>query len=138
MRSLGYVEHETVTGETDGTAALSGPACPWRVADGIKGLQVIIQTGNQENGMGGLRGMYRAYKNGQYAFWDPDTVLGYPAAYTDLADRRDRGSCQIVVGIQDNLSFVAAAEGYRDDPEQACVDAKAVAEKVIQTLKGGA
>jgi hypothetical protein len=138
LQKLGYVEPgKKQTGETESVAALVGPGCGWNESDGIKGVAVNIQTGNRENGLGGLQGLYDAYKRGQFAYWDPATISGYPAASANVSDLRDRGECVFIVGIEDDLSFTAHANGYDKEPQQACPDAKRVAEQVIATLKGG-
>lgn len=40
-------------------------------------LTLTVQTGNREAGMGGLQGMYDAYQNGQFEYWEPTTVGDY-------------------------------------------------------------
>lgn len=125
------------TGDAESVAALVGPGCGWNESDGIRGVAVNIQTGNRENGLGGLQGLYDAYKRGQFEYWEPLTIDGYPAASANISDLRDRGECMLIIGIEDDLSFTAHAGGYTKQPQQACTDAKQVAEQVIATLKGG-
>lgn len=138
MSALGYTEPGMAEdGETDSTAALAGPSYYWVFPDSAKSLGLYIQTGNQKNGQGGLQGLYDAYKRGQYAYWESTTVQNYPAAYSDVSDRRDRGRCSLMVGMADDLSFSVATNSYFDRPTQACTDTKQVAEQMIETLKGG-
>lgn len=138
VSDLGYAEPgEPLTAEDSSAAALSGPGCVWGEQDSIRGIQLGIQTGNRKNGVGGLQGLYDAYQSGQYVYWEPTTVAGYPAAFLDAVDLRDRGTCSLSVGIADDLSFSVSGNGYTKQPTQACPDAKMVAEQVIATLKGG-
>nr|WP_245992868.1 DUF3558 domain-containing protein [Prauserella muralis] len=138
LAELGYGEPGTKrTEETTDETLQGGPSCGW-FSDGAEGISVVIQTVNRERGTGGLGGVYESYKDGQRAYWEPTTVNGYPAAYTDKQDFRDQGECGIVVGIQDDLSFAVGTDGYVSDPERACADAQALAGVVIETLKGGA
>jgi hypothetical protein len=122
-------------GETSDTKA--GPSCGWTIhGEGI-GLQVIVGTGNRDNGAGGLAGYYAAYRSGpliKFLESAPD-IEGYPAIYVDISDRRANGNCAIAVGVADDLALDVQAEGYegRDD---SCGVATQAAAAAIRTLKG--
>lgn len=138
LSKLGYTDTgQNRTEDSNGTSAISGPSCGWLHPDSAKTISVLLQTGNRENGLGGLDGNYRAYQQGQYAYWEPARIDGYPAAYSDISDMREQGRCRLIVGIADDLAFDVQASSYFDQPNQACIDAKQVAEQVIATLKGG-
>lgn len=138
MESRGYLEPGTrETAASNAAAALAGPGCTWN-SEGTELLAVVIQTGNRDqHGTGGLQGVYEAYEGGLLAFLEPASVGDYPAAFTGTADRRSEGNCMLVVGVADNLSFSVVADGYLDDPSQACTDVESVAGTVIETLKDG-
>jgi hypothetical protein len=122
-------------GDTSDTAA--GPSCGWTIhGEGI-GLQVIVGTGNRDDGAGGLAGYYAAYRSGvliKFLEHAPD-IEGYPAIYVDISDRRARGNCAIAVGVADDLAFGLQAEGYQGQDESCDVATQAAA-AVIKTLKG--
>ncbi|WP_116045785.1 DUF3558 domain-containing protein [Amycolatopsis palatopharyngis] len=138
MADLGYSEPgEKRTKETTATSIMAGPGCAWVVLDGIKSVAVFVHADNQSRGAGGLAALHENYKLGRFAYWEPETVDGYPAAFSDVSDQRDRGGCGLAVGIANDLSFSVSVQGYTKQPDQACADAKQVAEQVISTLKGG-
>ncbi|PXY33808.1 DUF3558 domain-containing protein [Prauserella flavalba] len=139
MDGLSYTEPgNALTAEENSTAALSGPGCGWNVRGRGQSVVVGIQTGNQQDGIGGLQGIYDAYQDGQFEYYEPTTVGDYPAAFSDISDKRDRGSCAMYVGIADDLTYSVYAGPYTDDPDEACPVAEQVAGAVIDTLKGGA
>jgi hypothetical protein len=122
-------------GNTPLTAA--GPSCSWRIKGEGFGLQVILGTGNRERGAGGLAGSYAAYRSGTIARFlerAPD-VEGYPAIYFDVQDERSMGTCGLVVGIADDLSFSIQAQGYQGQDDSCAATAQAAA-GVVKTLKG--
>ncbi|TKG60447.1 DUF3558 domain-containing protein [Prauserella endophytica] len=139
MNELSYTEPgKALTADENSTAALSGPGCGWNVRGHGQSVVVGIQTGNQQDGMGGLQGIYDGYQDGQFEYYEPTTVDGYPAAFSDISDNRDRGSCAMYVGIADDLTYSVYAGPYGDDPDAACPVVEQVAGAVIETLKGGA
>jgi hypothetical protein len=122
-------------GNTPFTAA--GPSCSWKIKGEGIGLQVILGTGNRERGAGGLAGSYAAYRSGTIARFlerAPD-VEGYPAIYFDVQDERPMGTCGLVVGIADDLSFSVQAQGYQGQ-DDSCAAAAQAAAGVVKTLKG--
>ncbi|MEV8610712.1 DUF3558 domain-containing protein [Amycolatopsis sp. NPDC051373] len=119
-----------------GPFAEAGPGCGWQIgAEGLS-VQIIIGTGNRDQGMGGLAGIYRAKDAGQLGFVDPaPSVAGHPAVFSDLSDRRARGNCNLWVGLSDDLAFATAAQGYQGE-QDSCQVAETVAGAVVGTLKG--
>ncbi|MFF4591875.1 DUF3558 domain-containing protein [Amycolatopsis sp. NPDC001319] len=119
-----------------GPFAEAGPGCGWQIgAEGLS-VQIIIGTGNRDQGMGGLAGVYRAKDAGQLGFVDPaPSVAGHPAVFSDLSDRRARGNCTLWVGLADDLAFATAAQGYQGE-QDSCQVAETVAGAVVGTLKG--
>ncbi|MEU4671492.1 DUF3558 domain-containing protein [Amycolatopsis sp. NPDC023774] len=114
----------------------AGPGCAWTIgAEGLS-VQIVIGTGNRDQGIGGLAGIYRAQDSGQLGFVDPaPSVDGYPAVFSDLTDRRARGNCNLWVGLADDLAFAVAAQGYQGE-QDSCQVAETVAGAVVGTLKG--
>ncbi|MFI5592701.1 DUF3558 domain-containing protein [Amycolatopsis sp. NPDC051758] len=115
----------------------AGPSCAWKIKGEGIGAQVILGTGNRENGTGGLAGQYAAYRDGRIVKFlerAPD-VDGYPAIYFDAVDERSMGTCTLAVGIADDLSFSVQAQGYQGQ-DDSCGTATRMAAAVIKTLKG--
>ncbi|MEV4598267.1 DUF3558 domain-containing protein [Amycolatopsis sp. NPDC049253] len=114
----------------------AGPGCAWMIgAEGLS-VQIIIGTGNRDQGIGGLAGIYRAKDSGQLRFVAPaPSVDGYPAVFGDTTDRRAKGDCNLWVGLADDLAFAAAAQGYQGE-QDSCQVAETVAGAVVGTLKG--
>ncbi|MEV4050527.1 DUF3558 domain-containing protein [Amycolatopsis sp. NPDC049688] len=122
-------------GNTPLTAA--GPSCSWKIKGEGIGLQVILGTGNRDNGVGGLAGTYAAYRQKKLVrFLEPaPAVEGYPAVYAGVQDERSRGTCAMDVGIADDLSFSVQAQGYQGQ-DDSCAAAAQAAAGVVKTLKG--
>lgn len=122
-------------GNTPFTAA--GPSCSWTLKGEGIGLQVILGTGNRDNGAGGLAGTYAAYREKKFVrFLEPaPAVEGYPAVFADVQDERPMGTCGMVVGVADDLSFSVQAQGYQGQDDSCAVAAQAAA-GVVKTLKG--
>ncbi|WP_329047560.1 DUF3558 domain-containing protein [Amycolatopsis sp. NBC_01488] len=122
-------------GDTPLTKA--GPSCAWKIQGEGIGAQVILGTGNRDNGAGGLAGQYAAYRSGKVVRFlerAPD-VEGYPAIYFDAADERSMGTCTMAVGIADDLSFSVQAQGYQGQ-DDSCGTATQLSAAVIKTLQG--
>ncbi|MFC3448202.1 DUF3558 domain-containing protein [Amycolatopsis speibonae] len=114
----------------------SNPACSWGIRGKADSLQIILGSGNREKGMGGLAGLHKAKKAGQLRFLEPGPeVDGYPTVYYGLADRRAAGNCDLSVGVADDLTISAQAEGYKSE-QDSCGNAQKVASAMIKTLKG--
>ena len=115
---------------TGATAETVGPYCIWH-ADPALGstIGVGFETGNKH----GLSDTYRG--RDQFEYFEPTTVDGYPAVYSDGADLRSQGSCVIGVGISDTLAFNASEQGELD-ADGACERARQVAAAALATLKG--
>lgn len=122
-------------GNTPFTAA--GPSCAWKVQGEGIGLQVILGTGNRDQGTGGLAGTYAAYRLKKYVRFleSAPAVEGYPAVYADVQDERPMGTCALVVGVADDLSFSVQAQGYQGQ-DDSCATAAQAAAAVVKTLKG--
>ncbi|WP_246271712.1 DUF3558 domain-containing protein [Amycolatopsis acididurans] len=113
-----------------------GPGCSWVNTTNAhsKGLGVSVQTdGNKGNG-----GMAKIIKlNGSlYAFVEPTSISGYPAAYADSRDDRPQGKCGLFVGVTDDVTFAVDVQGY-SGAQDSCDTVNQVAASVITTLRGG-
>lgn len=118
------------TPTTSGAVAESaGPFCTWLISEQGGSIGIGFITGNE----GGLSDNYRA--RGDFAYFEPTTVEEYPAVFTERVDRRDTGSCTIIVGITDTLTFRATETGQLD-PRGACDRAKQVAAAAVTTMRG--
>ncbi|SDC80752.1 DUF3558 domain-containing protein [Actinokineospora iranica] len=108
--------------------------CSWPSADEREDYTIGWLNPNK----GGLSDHYRANQtiSNFAAYFEPTTVSGYPGVFTAGQDRRGIGSCNLVVGIRDELTFrVGAAGGPKG---KACDDKiKQIAEQAIATMKNG-
>jgi hypothetical protein len=128
---LGFVAPGTVTPKEQ---AVAGPYCGWINQNNGRNLTVTIPVGNRDAGIGGLAGLYAGHESGQMPFLEkaPD-VLGYQALFADLQDRRPRGSCNLHVGVSDDLVFSVGDQGYTGQ-QDSCDAAQKVAAAVVKTL----
>ncbi|GLY37183.1 hypothetical protein Amsp01_032070 [Amycolatopsis sp. NBRC 101858] len=137
LASLKYTDAGKYQAAGDTPLTAAGPSCAWKISGEGIGLQVILGTGNREHGTGGLAGTYAAYRDGKFVRFlehAPD-IEGYPAVYADIQDERPMGTCTLVVGIADDLSFSVQAQGYQGQ-DDSCAVANQVAAGVVKTLKG--
>jgi len=119
-------------GEAD-TSSL-GPICIWTNPGGGS-----INLGfNPKDG--GLSGVYRANKAGEWGYFQeqPD-VSGYPAVTALLSDTRDIGICALDIGVRDDvlLSVDVARSVGKAGSEDPCKVTARVAEQILQTVKTG-
>lgn len=127
---LGFTEPGESKNDTN------NPDCSWGVRGKADSLQLILGSGNREKGMGGLAGLRKAKEAGQLRFLEPGPdVDGYPTFYYGLQDRRARGSCDLAVGVADDLTVGVHATGY-DNEQESCGNAQKAVSAVIKTLKG--
>jgi hypothetical protein len=111
-----------------------GPYCSWQYPVGANGSVGSIGVGFLLGNKQGLSDSYRA--RDEFEYFEPTTVEGYPAVFTDRSDRRQDGECNIVVGISDMLTFRSWESG-RLDAQGSCDRAKQVAVAAMTTLKAG-
>ena len=108
-----------------------GPYCGWNDDDtGRVTFLVGFLTPNKN----GLSDIYRGNEMKKWEYFEPTTIDGYPAVFADGRDRRDRGTCNVFVGISDTLVFNSQIEFAGD---KACDMAEELAGEVIATLKNG-
>lgn len=110
-----------------GVAKTVGPSCEWSAEDGSRnGITITWYT----EGKTGLANHYD--HRDEAAYFMETTVDRYPAVFVDWQDLRDAGSCAIVVGVSDTLTFGVTTTGELDT--DACDRTKQVAAAVIQNL----
>jgi hypothetical protein len=108
-----------------------GPYCAWRDTSGSARFTIGYIVPNAS----GLADLYRGQDDGQWAYWEPTTVNGYPGVWQSATDQRKRGHCTISVGISEELHFSVTSRG--GEPDTACDQVKDVASAVVDTLKSG-
>ncbi|OLR89789.1 DUF3558 domain-containing protein [Actinokineospora bangkokensis] len=109
----------------------SSPACDWQPPEN-RGQYSVNFTLNLEHG---LRTQYQAQAElDKFELWEPTEVSGYPAVFADITDNRERGGCNVIVAINDEVTISARRQfaGGQD----VCERVVAVAEQVLVTLKG--
>jgi hypothetical protein len=129
MKTFG-ISKPGVPTTTGATAENAGPFCTWTADSEVNStVGVGFLTGNKH----GLSDIYRG--RSRFKLFEETMVEGYPAVFNDIVDGRDRGACNITVGISDPLTFRASEQGGRRG-QASCDRAKQVAAAVIVTLKG--
>ncbi|WP_165777514.1 DUF3558 family protein [Amycolatopsis antarctica] len=136
---LGFSRPEPRLPEDDEVARLAGPGCGWMESDNAGTLSVNIQTENVKRGTGGLAGVYQShFVTGQYVYLDPTDVEGYPAAFADGLDMRERGKTTLYIGVADDLTISVSIGPFgRGKQKQAEDGAASIAAAAVRTLKGG-
>ncbi|MBN6039347.1 DUF3558 domain-containing protein [Amycolatopsis sp. 195334CR] len=138
LSAAGYTEPGEPKTEDDVAKVLAGPSCHWSGAEPGVGMTVQVQTGNRDNGIGGVAGLEKAKQGRQLGFLEQtEDVGGYPAFFAGQSDRRATGSCGLAVGVADDLTFTVTSLGYQG-AQDSCDNSVRVAGIVIDTLKGGA
>lgn len=114
-----------------------GVGCEWRNPDTRGMVSIGFLTGNKR----GLSAIYASDQRGEFAYFTPlPDVDGYPAAASDVEDRRPDGRCIIDVGVTDQLIIdivlqLSQANVGEKDPCEVAVD---VAGMALRTIKEGA
>ncbi|MEV4600346.1 DUF3558 domain-containing protein [Amycolatopsis sp. NPDC049253] len=121
-----------------GQAGKIGLKTPGKLDDRTPKACTWESSGNAENSVGigalpqnknGLSDIYSGKSSA--AYFTPVTIEGYPAVFTDKSDDRSSGSCQLWIGITDQLAVsvgtVINVGANKPDP-------RPVAQKVGQTM----
>lgn len=119
--------------ETTGTIAeTAGPSCDWHNSDNLTSFSLGFLTGNEN----GLADLYLGNKQGDFAYFEPVRVDGYPGVYASNIDARDAGNCGLNIGISEKLHFLIVTQGYEGKADS-CGAARDVASAALKTMKGG-
>lgn len=123
---------------------LSGPSCSWYTGfigdvpgPHAFGVDVSLVTEHKQ----GLSDVYDQHREfpGKYAYFLPTSVQGYPAVFASEADDRAHGICELVVGVNDHLTFSVVYNAYSaEDPTvraDPCGKASMLADDVLTTMK---
>jgi Protein of unknown function (DUF3558) len=123
-----------LTGSADLTQGQTGPNCRWRSATVSENLVNISPMIVNKNGLSDI------YANkAKNAYFEPTTINGYPAVYTDLADLRSTGDCALWVGVTDQLAVSVSAQiSFGVNKSTPCPVAQRVATAMVQHLQGSA
>jgi hypothetical protein len=112
-----------------------GKACEWTNEQTHGYAQIRFNNKNPY----GLSGEYQANAQDKYVYFDElPPIEGYPAVSNDIADHRKDGTCTVIVGVTDELTFetnlqLSDANVGKVDP---CAKAAEVAGMALQTMKG--
>ncbi|GAA2968647.1 DUF3558 domain-containing protein [Actinokineospora diospyrosa] len=118
--------------EAEGTPHKAGQknaSCDWDTKDLANYSFGWLDEYNQS-----ITDTYRVFKDNS-AYFEPISIDGYPAVFHSGTDNRQRGHCNLVVGIRDNLTFHVSALGG-PGPE-ACETLREMATLAITNLKAG-
>lgn len=82
---------------------------------------------------------YERQAKGDWAYFEPTVIDGYPAVLNNEFDYRDSGKCSINVGVRDELTYYLLLQADPEGPfyKDPCAGAKKLASLAIQTMKGG-
>lgn len=107
-------------------------ACSWNLTDeNLNQVHLSVVTENPD----GLDTVYR--NQSQNAYFEPTSIAGYPGVYTGIVDSRDTGSCDLWIGVNDQVTlFVMASLEHGDASTESCTTASEVGEAVIANLGG--
>jgi hypothetical protein len=115
--------------------ATLGNGCEWKNDSSLGEAEISFLTENPR----GLSAEYAVDKEGNWAYFDPMTVGGYPAVARSLSDARPQGECAVVVGATDEVAFEVRVQQSQDnigkgDP---CETAADVASEAVKTIQAG-
>ncbi|SFN91991.1 DUF3558 domain-containing protein [Amycolatopsis rubida] len=118
--------------QSDGNAA---PICNWFDADD-SGLTIGFVPHQ-----GGLSTVYENTATSSVGYFKvgPD-IAGYPSAFFSNLDDRNRGGCQLAVGVTDDEAFTSSVILQKSSPSYAdpCSLAVKAATAAVTTIKAGA
>ncbi|WP_123684775.1 DUF3558 domain-containing protein [Amycolatopsis thermoflava] len=105
-------------------------ACSWKFGPNLEWVVQAFYTVNDK----GLQNTYDQnaagwFKNG---YFEPTSVSGYPAVYSNVTDARPQGTCDLVVGLDDRTILDVSVTGKPG--EDNCGAASTVAGKIIETI----
>lgn len=113
----------------------SGKACSWPYGPNLE--RDIVVTYITPDAKNGLQNLYNVnatagYRNG---YFEPTNIGGYPALYEDLSDTRQKGRCNLSVGVNPQVFFTVLNRGQHNT--DLCKGAAKVAADVVETIKKG-
>jgi len=108
------------------------PSCDWQTE---KSTNFAVGFNNKQ--AQGLNGIYRLHQTtGQYEYFQPTTVSGYPAVANNLTSQGlPNGDCDMMVAVNDKIILDASIlTSHTGDP---CGSAQRLATTVLQNIKAG-
>lgn len=109
--------------------------CDWKFGANLEWkIQVAYVTPNSKNG---LQNEYDQHAAGAFdgGYFEPMSVAGYPGVFSNVADTRPDGRCDLGVGINNETLLTVAVTG--DAGKDNCRAASNVAERIIATINAG-
>ncbi|MEU0464056.1 DUF3558 domain-containing protein [Amycolatopsis sp. NPDC006131] len=126
-----------VTGEgKETTLSANGvKGCDWKFGANLEWkIQVAYVVPDSKNG---LQNVYDQNAAGlfQGGYFVPTSVAGYPGVFSNQADTRPDGRCDLAVGINSQMLLTSAVTG--DVGKDNCKAASNVADRIVATIKAG-
>lgn len=114
---------------------VAGPQCTWYPPFEWGQFTGAFLTANTA----GLSVEYQKNDAGEWEFFEPLVVDGYPAVFSGPLDHRKDGKCAISVGARDDLAYHLLLQADQEGPyyKNPCAGAKKLAAMAIQTMKAG-
>ncbi|GLW93077.1 DUF3558 domain-containing protein [Actinokineospora globicatena] len=103
--------------------------CGWKNREELS----YFDFGWLNSNKGGLDDTYRVFQSGK-GYFEPVEIDGYPGVFHFGTDNRDKGHCNLVVGIRDELTFLVGVTGGGAKP---CDKVRELADLAITTMKEG-
>lgn len=115
------------------SSGASGPICRWQDAD-HNSIGFSFVHG------GGLSDAYGYQESNSGYFKVIPQISGYPAVLSGTTDDRNRGGCQVIVGVRNDEEMTVYASLRPSSPNYGdpCSLAQKATEAALLTVKGGA
>lgn len=111
-----------------------GKTCYWRLgAEKDSSASADFYAGPTKSG---LSDVYVQKEQGNWAYFEPTEVAGYPAAFVDGSDNRDDGACSMSVGVREDLYLDISTQAPPGVGRESCTAAENLAAAMIKTLGG--
>ncbi|WP_084022726.1 DUF3558 domain-containing protein [Amycolatopsis thermoflava] len=126
-----------IEGEGKETRVTAGglKGCDWKFGANLEWkIQVSYVVPDSRNG---LQNEYDQHAAGLFegGYFVPTSTGGYPGVFSNVADTRSQGRCDLGVGINDEMLLTVAVTGQAEKDN--CRAASNVAERIISTIKAG-
>jgi hypothetical protein len=104
--------------------------CDWYMDDSRMHSVTIRPLASDKDGLGDAY-----HRRDDYAYFEPTTIGGYPAAYGSMMDLRDDGNCTLQVGVTDELAIEVTTYFLDVEP---CPMAGRTAEAMVEHIRDDA
>lgn len=130
MNNLGVTPPGTASPNQTGTV------CQWQASKNTSNYAFVNVLTADKNGISDI---YANRDSGNFAYFEPVQVDGYPGVYGEPKDDRANGSCSLFLGVTDQLALGVSVELLTgSNKSHPCDSANQIATAVVEHLKGAA